>query len=386
MGIPMLIAFYILFPVLVVYLCYKYPAVNKVGAVVICYIVGITLGNVGIFPEGVEKIQGSISEAAVVLALPLLLFSMDVKRWKNLAGKALLSMLLGIITIIAVAFAGFFFLHGILDRPWELSGMAIGVYTGGTPNLAAIKTALDIDSARFIVVHTYDTVVSIVFIIFCITIAQRFFLKYLPPFKNILNGNNKSAEELEKEDVYSYSDILSRKTVPPLFIALLISVAIVGISVAAGSLAPRDYKTSITILLITSLGIGASLVPAVRNIDKTFQLGMYIIYIFCLVVGSMANYKVIVNIDITIMIFITVAIFGTMAIHSLLCRLFKVDADTFIITSVSLICSPPFVPVVAGALKNRDIILSGLTTGIIGYAIGNYLGITMALMLKNWFF
>ena len=52
------------------------------------------------------------------------------------------------------------------------------------------------------------------------------------------------------------------------------------------------------------------------------------------------------------------------------------------ITSTALICSPPFVPVIAGAIKNREIIVSGLTVGIIGYAIGNYLGFIVAELLK----
>jgi uncharacterized membrane protein len=61
--------------------------------------------------------------------------------------------------------------------------------------------------------------------------------------------------------------------------------------------------------------------------------------------------------------------------------IFRIDADTVIITSTAMIYSPPFVPVVAAALKNRDVIISGLTTGIIGYVIGNYLGIFTGFLL-----
>lgn len=384
MEAPIVVAFYLIFPAVVICLCLRFPAVNKVGAVVICYVVGITMGNIDILPEGVERIQESVSEAAIALALPLLLFSMDIKRWKRLAASALLSMLLGVLAIMAVASLGFIVMRGATENPWQLAGMAVGLYTGGTPNLAAIKAALGVGSDRFILVHTYDTVVSIVFIIFCITVARKFFLTYLPPFKNALKGNDEGEVSLEREDVYSYAGIISRHTAPSLAAAFLLSALIVGISVFAGSMAPPDYNTSIVILMITTLGIGASFVPAVRNIPKTFQFGMYIIYIFCLVVGSMVNYRVIVDIDVVIMAFIVAGIFGTMLIHSFLCRFFKIDTDTFIITSTSLICSPPFVPVVADGLKNKDIILSGLTTGIIGYAIGNYLGISVALFLKNW--
>jgi uncharacterized membrane protein len=66
-----------------------------------------------------------------------------------------------------------------------------------------------------------------------------------------------------------------------------------------------------------------------------------------------------------------------------LAALFKIDADNVIIVSTALTCSPPFVPVVAGALKNKEIIISGITVGIIGYAIGNYLGVFIAYLFKS---
>ncbi len=57
-------------------------------------------------------------------------------------------------------------------------------------------------------------------------------------------------------------------------------------------------------------------------------------------------------------------------------------ADTVIISGSALICSPPLVPFVAGALKNKEIILTELVKGIAGYAVGNYLGILVAYILK----
>jgi uncharacterized membrane protein len=69
----------------------------------------------------------------------------------------------------------------------------------------------------------------------------------------------------------------------------------------------------------------------------------------------------------------------------ILSALLRVDADTTIITSIAAVYSPPFVPAVAAALKNKDVIVSGLATGIIGYAVGNYLGIALGHLIHRLF-
>ncbi|MDD5447703.1 MAG: DUF819 family protein [Actinomycetota bacterium] len=381
----MLIVFYLLFPALVIYLCYRFPVINKVGAVIICYLVGMLVGNFFTFSPEIAKMQNTLTSAAVALALPLLLFSMDVKAWFHLAGKATLCMLLATIAILVVAFGGFMLIRGDTPYAWQLGGMAVGLYTGGTPNLAAIKTALDVSSNVYITMHTYDTVISLIYILFLVSVGQRFFQLYLPKFEK-KSEVYAAEEQAEMEAIDSYKGILSRKTLVPLLGALGLSIVILAVAVGISELVPKEHSEAVSILAVTTLGIACSFIPKIRQIKKTFQSGMYLIYIFCLAVGSMANLKeLFTKFNWPIMGFVIFCIFGSLLLHSLLCRIFKIDADTMIIVSTSAICSPPFVPVVANALKNPQIILSGLYTGIIGYAIGNYLGIAFSYLLKSSF-
>ena len=74
--------------------------------------------------------------------------------------------------------------------------------------------------------------------------------------------------------------------------------------------------------------------------------------------------------------------FGSVIVHIILARIFRIDADTTLITSTAGIYGPAFIPSVANALKNKEIVLTGLICGILGYAIGNYLGIGMNIFLK----
>jgi uncharacterized membrane protein len=115
----------------------------------------------------------------------------------------------------------------------------------------------------------------------------------------------------------------------------------------------------------------------------TFQLGQYLMFIFCLVIGSLADLKAMVNAMPAILIYTGIVIYGCLLLHILFAAIFRIDTDTVIITNVAGIFSAPFVPVVASALKNKDVILSGIIAGIIGLAIGNYLGISYAYFLKG---
>jgi len=377
----LLAAFYVFFPVIVILLCQRFKTVNKIGAVFVCYVIGALLGNLGELSASSLELQDTLSGASVAIALPLLLFSMDVKAWIKTAGKAILSITGATIIIVAVAGLGSVIIAGHVDENWKIAGLAIGVYTGGTPNMAAIKTALNVDPTTYIIMHTYDAFISFVYIIFCITVAQRLLNRFLPRFekiKNIVSGT----QEGEIEDIHSYRGMFRTLVVKQLLAALVLSFIILGTALGASGILPKAYSTAVTILMITTLGIGASFITKVRQIEKTYQLGMYFILIFCLVVGSMVNIRDLIHINWTLLSYISFCIFGTAILHAIFCKIFKIDTDTFIITSISAVCSPPFVPVVAQALKNKQIILSGLTTGIIGYAIGNYLGITFAYIFK----
>lgn len=355
---------------------------KKVGAVLICYAIGLILGNIGILPEGAEKYQNLLTNLTIPIALPLILFSMDVKKWFKMAGSAMTSLIIGLFTVVLMIFVGFFIFRGSIDEIWKVSGMLVGIYTGGTPNLAAMKTALDVDQELYIMTHTYELSLGALYLVFILSVGQRVFLTILPPFKSPDSSKMNSAQVNPEEDFDNYSGMFKKGTFLPLLGAIGLSLVIVGVSKAISMLLPEDFSTAAIILFITTFGIAFSFVPKIKQIKKTFQTGMYIILVFCLVVSSMADLAKLANISFSLFWYVALAMFGSHILHVFIAKLFKIDADTVIISGSALICSPPFVPVIAAALKNREIILTGLMIGIAGYAVGNYLGVLIAFILK----
>ncbi|MCF8367057.1 MAG: DUF819 family protein [Bacteroidales bacterium] len=376
-----LVLFYVLSPIVILQLNHKYKFINKLGAVVVAYIVGIVAGNIGIIPESGKQIQEIITMVTIPLAIPLLLFSSDIRQWFTLAGKTALSMLFGMLSVVIMVFAGFFiFRHHGMDELWKIGGMLIGVYTGGTPNLASLKIMLNINDDIYLLTHTYDMILSGIYFLFLISLGQRFFLIFLKPFKFSAPGGKMETHNPDGEN--PFTDIFKKKTIIPLLKALGLSVLIFAAGGRLSMLVPENNRMVVVILTITSLGIAGSLLPKINKTEKTFELGMYLILIFSVVVASMVDINALAGKTPALFSYLAVVIFGSLILHVIFARIFKIDSDTVIVTSTALICSPPFVPVVAGALRNREIVVSGLTVGIVGYAIGNYLGFLVAEALK----
>ena len=376
------ILFYTLFPALVLYLAQKYSLIRRIGSVVICYAVGLLIGNIGILPENSQEFQDVIITIAIPLAIPLLLFSLDARSWFKMAPKTMLSLILGLVSMLVMVFLGYFLFKENIDETWKVSGLLVGVYSGGTPNIAAIKLALNVDPDTYILTHTYDLVIGAFLLLFLITAAQRFFLLFMKPYTSEQGRIENSKTFAISEDFESYSGIFRRPVFMPLLKGIGFSILIFGIAAGLSFIVPENAEMTVVILSITSLGILASLLPFVNKIGKTFQAGMYLILVFCVVVSSMADISKFDLSSMPLFIYIFIAVIGSLLLHAILSAIFKINVDDFLITTTALAMSPPFVPVIAAALKNKKIIISGLVIGIIGYAMGNFLGVLVANILK----
>ncbi len=413
-----LVLFYVLTPVIILHLCHSFPFVNKLGSVIIAYAIGLLIGNIGILPSmgpylhefmllnpkadtndinglltsglisneqmvafEIYKMRDLLMSITILLAIPLVLFSANVKQWGQMAGKTLLALITGLASVVIVVVVGFFIFSdfGMKDL-WKVSGMLVGVYTGGTPNLASLKMMLDVDANTYILTHTYDLIIGVVYLSFLISVGQRAFNYVLRPYP--YKQDDVRIRDLDGKD--PFWGIFKRPVIVPLLKAFGLAIGIFAIGGLLSMLVPEHMVMVVVILTITTLGLLASLLPSINKIEKTFESGMFLILVFSLVVASMADVRSFAGITPGLFAYITMAVFGSLALQVVFARIFKIDSDTVIITSTAMICSPPFVPVVAGALKNKDIIIPGITMGIIGYTVGNYLGFLIANLLKTF--
>jgi len=293
-------------------------------------------------------------------------------------------MALAFVSIIVIIISGYLIFRNIVPDAWQIGGMLVGVYTGGTPNMVSLKLALDVDPTSFVMANTYDMLVGAATIIFFITAGPRVFRAFLRPFKKVTDSNVTDESIMEAESFENYSGMFKKEVLPRLLKGFGLAIIILGLSVGISILLFGAIKDPVVILTITTLSIIASLFPWVNRIEKTFQLGMYFVLIFSLLVASMADLGAIFSLGMLGLLgFVTWCYFGSLLLHLLLSVIFKIDADNYLITTTAFVFSPPFVPVVAASLKNKEVIITGITVGIIGYIAGNYLGVALAYFMRG---
>ena len=384
-------------PAGVLWLCRKYPIFDKIGPVMILYLIGVVIANVPM-PAEITKLQGIIPTIMIPLAIPMMLFGCTFKTSEvSLQARLITS---GIISVCLAVAGGYLLFGQDIPQGADIGGMLAGKCTGGTLNSAAIKEGLRISDSTYVLITTYDIIICFLYFVFLLGGGIRF-VRWIYGENTKRTMSAEDADEIKREMVAAkanpYKGLWSKAGLSQIFKVLgttiIVVVVAAGLSYLSGWIFGADLANFMNekkggwfmapfILALTTIGIALSFYKPVQKFDRSYDLGMYLIYIFSLTIASMAdlsNLKIMENLH--MIAFLVFAIFVSLFVHAIICRIFRVNADSMIISSVAFINSPPFVPMISNAMKNRAALVTGISSGLIGYAVGNYLGIVIAKLL-----
>lgn len=382
-----ILACYVLFPLLIIEGFKRWKVVQKIGTVVLAYAVGIIASLCGVFqfPDPAvaatfSKLQSTIMNVAVPLAIPLMLFNCDFKLWTKALPKTAWALVTGIVAVVISVVSGYFIFRNHVPEAAKVSGMMTGIYTGGTMNFNALGASLGVDKSVMAIVLAFQMVITTPYIFFLLGGGFKIFRKLLP-YKDVTHKGRTDDGTVETADVENYRDMLQKKNLLGMLKGLGLSFVFLAIGAGLAMLITGTLNELVVILTITTLSIIASFFKKVRELPKTFELGMFFILVFSVIVASMFNINSVNGGSLYIGGFVLWIMGISVALHLILCRVAKVSGDLFCVCQVGLLCSPPFVPPIAGAMQNKKVLISGIVVGLVGYAIGTYTGALLAWVL-----
>lgn len=378
-------------PRLMVLLINKVPFLKTLGPVFLCYAAGLLL-SFAFKAAGTDMTLASdFSSVLVCIGMPLILFSANLPALKKLARPMIASFSMNVFSVVIVAIITYFLFRNIVPDAHNISGMLIGTYTGGTPNMLAIGNGLESSPERILLLQTADMIGGGVYFFLLLSIMPRLLKKMLPEYK--FAGRNDNTEETRHYAKAFSGEKQSVKPLKAFFIRLaLVLLAVLCVAVAIGIclLLPSRYGndgfaklgeyTAVIMLIVTSCGIALSFVKKVRNAPGSYSSGQYLLLMFSTVMGLCFDFSAISGALILLGMLLVIQ-FGTVLLHLIMAKIAKIDYHTMMITSTAGVFGPAFIIPVSNALRNDEIILPGILCGILGYAIGNYFGIGIGELL-----
>ena len=388
MSILNLLAISLIFclaPAGVIWLCRRFPLLDNIGPIMILYALGMIIGNLPIDVPEMAIAQDVATSASVPLAIPMMLFCCRFTR--SDARTQLKVVVSGFLSVAIAVVVGYMLFGKHISEGDKIGGIMAGMYTGGMLNAAAIQAIFRVEEQNYVVMCSYDIVISFLYLVFLVAVGYKLFRRlYGEKGQTTLSESEKA--ELDRQIAEAkrnpYAGLWSKEGLKEL--AKIVGYTLVVVALAAASTLPFDdaWFMVIFILVLSTLGVVFSFLKPVRKLERSFDIGMYLIYIFSIAMASMADFSELKLADgINQILFLTITVFGSLLLHAIFCRVMRVDADSMTVSSVSFINSPPFVPMMVAVLKNRKTLIVGLGAGIVGYALGNHFGVLMASLLER---
>ena len=323
------------------------------------------------------------SHLAISIAIPLLLFSTNLREVKKLSstvlksGASLIVSALIVTTIVYLVYA-----KGI-ENGKELSGMAIGLYTGGTPNLNAIGKMFQLNSTIIGVANLSDMMIGAVFYVFLLVGCKPLLSKILPNNKAIYLNKNSDITNTDDLDLkhFKVTKVLIRR------VMLGFSIAVIGagLGILVWVIMGMQDGTMIDLLVpsmmitVTVLGVAFSFNKKIRETKGMNVTGQYFILVFSFALASSFDFTKMQDVFLNILILYGSITIGVFILHVTISKFLKIDPDCTMVTLTAGLYGPAFIPAITKQIKNDELTVPGLITGSIGYAIGTFLGALMIL-------
>jgi uncharacterized membrane protein len=354
---------------------HKIPFSSFFSPIVLCYAAGILLSIIN--KERVNlffNVATWISQFSILVAIPLLLYgSSSIKRlsgYKRLGLSFFFASLSSAISCFTVAW----WFQNDHTSFAQIGAMLTGLYIGGTPNMQAIGFALKGDPKLTVQLTAADALIGGSYLVLLTSIVPILTSYVLPRFKETFTYDEQiSISTPTKMERWDY--------------LILVFFTLAWLSILLGLLYTfkQIENTAIILFFITGISIILSFFKFIaKRSASSFKLGEYLLLIFALSLSIQGKWSDITRGSNLLFIITAASMYGSIGIHLILSKLFKIDRDTFLISSTAAIYGPPFVTQIASVIKNKYLLMPGILAGLLGYAIGNYIGLAVYYLLITY--
>ena len=351
-----------------------------VPAVVLCYLLAMLLCTLKVWDLEETKASYSALKNNLTYAMIFaMLLRCDIRKVLRLGPKMLVGFFAATLTIM-VGFIGAFLImkNFIGSDSWMGLGALCGSWIGGSGNMVAVQSALNISEADMgyaLVIDSIDYSLWVMLLLWAIHLAPRF------------NKWTKADTTRLDEVSVRLEDEAKANTRPVTFqsLILLIGCAFL-VSAVATNVGEQLYtgtgfsdKSTWTVLFVTVVALIAAVTP-LGKVAGSQEVSNLLLYVVIALLASRASLLELGDAPAWIITgFIVLAIHCILMI--LICKLLKLDLFTAGVASLANIGGTASAPVLAGSYSG-SLVPVGILMALMGYVVGTPLATLCANIMK----
>lgn len=331
------------------------------------YAFSMFLASVGVFEYNQEV--NSVYKLTKINLLPAMLFLMllqvDFTHFFKLGKSLLISYVLAVLSLAC----GFIVVALVFDFNQDMAsafGALAGSWMGGTANMIAVGSALEVSQEAFGYALIVDSVNYTLWVML---------LLFLVPFAKVFNHFTKSHENMAYlSEIGCACNIGAKRYWLLIFLAIVVSLIS---QLIAGHV--EFLNTTTTIVLLASLfGVLGSFTK-LKELNGSNEVATTMLYIIIALIGSKAVFDSFSDIGVYVL-----AGFMILVIHAVImivgAKIFRLDLFSIAVSSLSNIGGVASAPILA-ATYNKSLVSVGILMAIMGYLIGTFGGLLVGTVL-----
>ncbi|MCC0640337.1 MULTISPECIES: DUF819 domain-containing protein [unclassified Clostridioides] len=355
----------------------KYKVTKSLGPALTIIIMGIILSNLKVVPVSTE-LYGTISTYAIPVSMTIMLMSVDLKEMTKLSREPLIAIFVAVLTVSIMAFLFGLVFAGEISEGWKVAGMFVGTYTGGSANLTAIGTGLNVSRQTLAAANAADYVIGVPTLIFMFALPA--ILKNSKKFQKFWPYH---LEESELEDCQNEEFMESKEwSIKDIAWMLAIGFVVTEVATILSGYFSSSFSSAARILLVTTISIIIAQLKPVKKLKGNLDLGLFVALFFLCTIGFSVDIKEFLGSTFTITFYCFSIIFASFVFHLFVTRMLKIKYQYVILSIVGAIADGPTSALVAASAKWNSLVSVAVVMGVIGGVLGNYAGISVAYAIK----
>lgn len=353
----------------------RFAALGKVGASLLAIVFGAVLSNTGAVPVS-SPVYDAVLGPVTSLSIAWLLLSVNLgdlkkagRRMVGAFGLAVAGTVLGAFVAAAIYQARFG------DDTWRLAAAMTGTYSGGSVNFISVGRAAGLSGPLFAGATAADNVATALWL--AVTLMMPIWLRRFYPQPHAAPPPTAAPST-------------GRLAQHPYFAPEAISAAQVASVFAAGLLVvlASEWMASVVpgvpaILWLTTLALLLGHSPLYRKVPGALQLGAVGLHFFFVLIGVLSRFSEIAAVGPEVLFF-TLTVVG---VHGVVAfgagKLLRLDMGSIAVASQAAVGGPSSALAVAVSREWRHLVLPGVVVGLLGYAVGTYLGLAVGYVVRG---